>query len=147
MANDKLRDRSKDLSTEVVCFCSELRKRKVDQSTVRQIWKAGTSVFANVNEAHAAQGRNDFAAKLQIALKECRECDGWFEMLYASGYISKSEYKAFHNRCFEISRLLSSSIRTARENEDKERERRKRKGKVQEESKAQNEKLQNSMEE
>lgn len=121
MANDKLRDRSKALSTEVVGFCSELRKRKVDQSTVRQIWKAGTSVFANVNEAHAAQGRNDFAAKLQIALKECRECDGWFEMLYGAGYISQSEYKAFHNRCFEIGRLLSSSIRTARENEEKEK--------------------------
>ena len=121
MVRDKLRDRAKTLSTEVVRFCPELKKRKVDESTVRQIWKAGTSVFANVNESHSAQGRNDFAAKLQIALKECRECDGWFELLYATRYVAQSEYKAFHNLCGEIGRILSASIRTARENEAREK--------------------------
>lgn len=125
VAYDKLRERSKELSAEVVRFCSTLNKRKVDQSTVRQIWKAGTSVFANVNESHSAQGRNDFAAKLQVALKECRECDGWFELLRDTGYVSQEEYKLFHNRCVEIGRILSSSIRTARENEVKEQEERK----------------------
>lgn len=61
---DKLFVQSKDLSANVMLFCRELKKRHVESSIVYQLLRSGTSVFANVSEAHGAQGRNDFAAKL-----------------------------------------------------------------------------------
>ena len=70
-------------------------------------------MISNVNEAHGAQGRKDFAAKLHVALKECRECDGWFKLLIDTNSISLEEYKFFHYRCIEICRLLVKSIDTA----------------------------------
>lgn len=39
----------------------------------RQFLKASTSIGANVNEATAAQSKNDFIAKMSIASKEARE--------------------------------------------------------------------------
>ena len=97
-------------------FCRELKARHVENPIVAQLLRASTSVFANVNEAHYAQGRRDFVSKLSISLKECNECDGWFELLFNTDSISKEEYDSFHNRCVEISRVLSCSIRTAKKN-------------------------------
>ena len=118
MTEDKLANRASVLAKEVVSLSRNLRRRGVENSTVSQLLRAGTSVWANVNEAHAAQGRADFAAKLQIASKECKECDSWLWLLYSSDDISQEEYKLFHNRCIEINRILCHSIRTARKNEE-----------------------------
>ena len=36
---------------------------------------------ANIHEANYAHGRNDFIAKMQIALKECYETEYWLTLL------------------------------------------------------------------
>lgn len=118
MAEDKLMDRAKDLSKHVLLFGRKLKGTGVEGFLINQLQRAGTSVFANVNEAHAAQRRKDFAAKLHVALKECKECDGWFGILHESDSISEEDYLFFHNKCIEICRILSHSIQTAKRNLD-----------------------------
>ena len=59
---DKLFVQSEALSSNIVLFCRELKARNIEGTTLNQLRRAATSVYANVNEAHGAQGRKDFAA-------------------------------------------------------------------------------------
>lgn len=45
-----------------------------------QLERSSTSIEANIHEANYAHGKNDFIAKLQIALKECYETEYWLEL-------------------------------------------------------------------
>ena len=47
----------------------------------RQLLKSGTSIGANIEEAQAAQTKNDFIAKMAIASKEARETKYWLRLL------------------------------------------------------------------
>ena len=67
---------------------------------------------ANIHEANYAHGKNDFIAKLQIALKECSETEYWLELLLESGYYNN---KNTLESCIEIKRILIASINTAKE--------------------------------
>ena len=112
-AKDKLKERSDVLSKEVVLFCRKGKQRGIEGPILNQILRSGTSVRANVNEAHGAHGNKDFSAKLHVALKECKECDGWFKLLLDTETITLDEFKFFHNKCVEICILLRKSIDTA----------------------------------
>ncbi|MBQ7974611.1 MAG: four helix bundle protein [Clostridia bacterium] len=44
---------------------------------------------ANIREANYAHGKNDFVAKLQIALKECYETEYWIELFVKAEIIER----------------------------------------------------------
>ena len=73
-----------------------------------QICKSGTSICANVTEAQRAQSRADFAAKLNIALKEAQETIMWLRLLRDTEYITENAYRSMDADVGEIVRLLSA---------------------------------------
>lgn len=79
-----------------------------------QIGRSGTSIGANIHEAQYAHSKPDFAAKLQIALKEANETGYWLELLWRSGYIDEAQYKRLDAACTSLRVMLVSSIRTAK---------------------------------
>jgi four helix bundle protein len=91
-------------------------KAKHENVISNQIGRAGTSIGANIREAQYAHGRADFIAKLQIALKEANETGYWLELLYRTGYLPESEYKALDSACTSIRVMLISSVNTAKQN-------------------------------
>ena len=74
--------------------------------------RSGTSIGANLAESQYAVSRNDFVAKLYIALKECAETLYWLDLLYETDYINKSQYESIYNDCEELRKMLSSSTKT-----------------------------------
>ena len=78
-----------------------------------QLIRSGTSVGANIREAFYGHGKNDFIAKLQIALKECSESEYWIELLIESGYYDD---ESILENCIELKKILISSINTAKKN-------------------------------
>ncbi|MEN6623665.1 MAG: four helix bundle protein, partial [Smithella sp.] len=54
----------------------------------KQLLRSGTSIGANIQEAQAAQSRNDFISKMSIASKEARETKYWLRLLDLSGYLN-----------------------------------------------------------
>ena len=78
-----------------------------------QLIRSGTSIGANIREAFYGHGKNDFIAKLQIALKECSESEYWIELLIESGYYDD---KTTLETCIELKKILISSINTAKKN-------------------------------
>jgi four helix bundle protein len=80
----------------------------------RQLLKSGTSIGANVEEALAAQSRNDFLSKMSIALKEARETKYWLRLLQESELTDIDVTKELAD-VDEIIRILTSIVKTTSE--------------------------------
>jgi four helix bundle protein len=78
--------------------------------------RSGTSVGAMVREAEHSESKADFIHKLAIAQKEINETLYWLELLYASEYITISEFDSIYNDAVEIIKLITSSIKTTKQN-------------------------------
>jgi four helix bundle protein len=76
--------------------------------------KAGTSVGANTEEAHAAQRKPDFISKNSIALKEARETHYWLRLLIAAKVLSEDRLTGLLDEAEEIKRILGSIVVSAK---------------------------------
>lgn len=81
----------------------------------KQILRSGTSIGANIHEAQSAYTKNDFINKLGIALKESRETDYWIKLLRESDLLSEKQFTSLLNDCIELTKLLTSIIKSAKE--------------------------------
>ena len=116
MADSKLRTESKEFAKSIVFFCRELKSRQAEFALINQLIRCGTSIGANIHEAQYAQSTNDFISKFEIALKECNECEYWLELLYETNSISKDEFDSFQKYCIDLRRMLVSSVKTSKAN-------------------------------
>ena len=114
MAESKLKIMSMEFAVSAIKLCDSL---KGHYSLVNQFERSATSVGANIHEANYAHSKQDFIAKLQIALKECYESEYWLELFLNSGLINEECFKTLNNQCGAIRRMLISSINTAKDNQ------------------------------
>ncbi len=69
-----IRDRAFQFAVRIVKLCKYLEKNSdVSRNVISQLFSAGTSVGANLEEAKAGQSTADFVHKNAVALKEARE--------------------------------------------------------------------------
>ena len=85
-------------------------------SLFKQLLRSGTSIGANVSEAQSAFTKKDFINKLGISLKESRETEYWLRLLKESEVISLKEFNSLFSDCEEISKLLTSIIKSSKSN-------------------------------
>ena len=70
---------------EIVRLYIELaRLQRVPPHLAREVLKSGTSIGANLEEAHGAPTRADKANKFSVALKEARQTLYWLRLLLAT---------------------------------------------------------------
>lgn len=106
-------EKSKQFALNIIKVCNKVKSEKRESVLTNQLMKSGTSIGANIREAFYAHGKNDFIAKLQIALKECSESEYWIELLIESGYYQD---KTVLDDCVELKKILISSLNTAKKN-------------------------------
>ncbi len=85
----------------------------------KQALRSGTSIGASITEGFSAQSNADFVSKLSIALKESDETLYWLRKLRAGSFISEKEYNSMEADNKEISKLLTSIIKTKKRNMEK----------------------------
>ena len=78
--------------------------------------RSGTSIGANANEAVYGISTAGFIAKLQISLKETAGTEYWLRLLILTEYIEESHGESMLNDCLEIKKILTASLKTAKEN-------------------------------
>ena len=105
--------KSKQFALDIIKVCNKVKNEKRESVLTNQLIRSGTSVGANIREAFYGHGKNDFIAKLQIALKECSESEYWLELLIESGYYDN---KTILDECVEVKKILISSINSAKKN-------------------------------
>lgn len=107
--------KSKQFALDIIKVCNSVKREKKESILTNQLIRSGTSIGANIREAFYGHGRNDFIAKLQIALKECSESEYWLELLIESGYY---EDRTILTKCTEVKKILIASINTAKKNQN-----------------------------
>ncbi len=81
----------------------------------KQILRSGTSIGANIEEGGHAQSKIDFIHKLSIAQKESAETNYWIRLLRDSNFLTTNQAESVLADCEEIQKMLTSSIKTAKE--------------------------------
>jgi len=116
MKESVLRDKSYQFALRIIKLYKYIVAEKKEYVLSKQILRAGTSIGANVEEANQAQSKADFVHKLSIAQKEAFETDYWLRLLRDSEYLTAAQADSLLNDCREVQKLLTTSIKTAKEN-------------------------------
>ena len=104
-------ERTFEFAVRVIQLCVKLDERPgVGRVLMSQIWRAGTSVPANVEEAQAAQSKADFVSKMSIALKEARETHLRLRLLAPAEVIPTEKLKPPIQEADEIKRVIGAII-------------------------------------
>jgi len=115
---DTTKDKSKIFAIRIVRLYKYLCDSKREYILSKQLLRSGTSIGANVKEAIRGQSKADFAAKMNIALKEASETEYWLDLLYETEYINETEYNSIICDCVELIKLLTSIVKTSKKNKE-----------------------------
>ena len=119
MKNDNVvKEKSFEFSVKIVNLYKHLTATKQEYVLSKQLLRSGTSIGANICEAEQAQSPSDFISKLSISLKEACESDYWLRLLHRTDYLSDSEYTSIITDCRELTRLLTSIIKSLKNKQD-----------------------------
>ena len=113
--------KSFQFAVRIVKLCRYLQSAKKERIISKQLLRSGTSIGANVIEAEQAQSKADFICKLSISLKEAAESKYWIRLLYATGDLSDKEYHSILSDCHELEKILTSIIKTTKNNNEKKK--------------------------
>lgn len=100
-----------NFSKEIVSLYIQLKNEKIYE-LASQLFRSGTSIGANVEEAQAAQSKKDFIAKMSISAKEARETRYWLKLIDET-HITKIDVKSFLVEINEIINILTKIIKSS----------------------------------
>ena len=109
-----IESKSFSFAVRIVKLCRHLQSDNNEFVLSKQLLRSGTSIGANVAESQQAQSRADFISKLSIALKEAVETNYWLRLLYATDYLSSTEYSSVITDCKELEKLLTAILKTTK---------------------------------
>ena len=79
----------------------------------KQLLRCGTSIGANIAEAQRGQSKADFAAKMNIALKEANESEYWIKLLFHTGYLNETQFNSLNHDIQELIAILTAVCHSA----------------------------------
>ena len=93
-----------------------LSETKKEYVISKQLLRCGTSIGANIREAHNAESKNDFIHKMGIAQKETGEVIYWLELLNATEYFTEKEFQSVVSDANELMKIIRSIILSTKQN-------------------------------
>ena len=79
-------EKSFEFAVRIVNLYKYLVREHKEYTLSKQLLRCGTSIGANIAEAQRGQSKADFAAKMNIALKEANETQYWLKLLYRTDF-------------------------------------------------------------
>ena len=116
MNENTVKFKSFKLALEVIKNYKEITLNHREFVLSKQFLRSGTAVGALIREAENAESKKDFIHKLSISLKEANETDYWIELIYQSKYFTIENYLNLKSSNSEIIRMLTSIIKTTKNN-------------------------------
>lgn len=113
---EKASAKVEDLAYDFACRITRLYQYLTEDSEYKefiiskQIFRSGTSIGANMNEAKHPQSDADFLSKANIALKEARETEFWLNLLHDNGYINNDQFTSLNTDLSRILRILVTIV-------------------------------------
>ena len=113
MGQNAVADKSFEFSVRIVNLYKYMLREHREYVLSKQLLRCGTSIGANVAEAQRGQSRADFAAKMNIALKEANETEYWIRLLRRTEYLTEEQYASLNADIRELIGLLTAICNTA----------------------------------
>jgi len=114
MKENLLLSKSYKFALRIVKLSQYLIGEKKEFILSKQVLRSGTSVGANIEEAHQGESKADFIHKLAIANKEAFETHYWLRLLRDSDLLETKIANSLLADCDELQKILISSIKTAK---------------------------------
>ncbi len=112
MKETNLNKRTYIFALKIIKFVENLPKDSSSQIMGRQLLRSGTSVPANIIEAHSASSKRDFINFYNHSLKSANESKLWIALLRDANKIERKEAETLIQETSEIAKMIASSILT-----------------------------------
>src|SRR5439155_10100928 len=106
--------RTFEFGLQVLKLSNQIPDTQSGRTICRQLLRSGTSIGANVEEAEAAYTKEDFAYKMNIALKEARETHYWLRLIKQSNLAHPENYDSIIGESEELKKILGAIVSKAR---------------------------------
>ncbi len=114
MTPQELSDRLWRFAARVSKVVDALPDTRTGRHVAGQLIRCGTAAPPNYDEGRVAESRPDFAHKINIALKEMVETEGWLKFIVIAGLLSPKRLLGMQDECSQLSRILNSSVATSK---------------------------------
>ncbi|MDP8220581.1 MAG: four helix bundle protein [Candidatus Stygibacter frigidus] len=108
---NEVRERGFEFAVRIVKLYKYLCSEKREFVLSKQILRSGTAIGAMVREAECCESRADFINKMGIALKAANETEYWFELLFATDYLTEEQFNSLFEDAEVLIRLLVTIIK------------------------------------
>jgi four helix bundle protein len=109
MTPPELKARSQEFALRILKLTAALPKTIEGRAIANQLVRSGISVAANYRAACRARSRNEFAAKLGVALEEADETQLWLELVIAGKLLPMKRVQPLLDEANELVAILVAS--------------------------------------
>jgi four helix bundle protein len=114
-----LEERTAFFGENIIKFCKNINLSPINDSLIKQLVRAGTSVGANYCEADCAESRKDFEHKIGICKKESKEARHWLRMIAIAVPELKEESHILLKEANELNLIFTTIVKNSRLNDKK----------------------------
>jgi four helix bundle protein len=114
VSSHDLEERLLEYGVRIIKVVESLPKNLAGRRIGDQLLRSGTAVGAHYEEARGAESRDDFAHKLQMALKELRESNYWLRLLAKAGTVSPDRLADLLDESKQLRAILSKAVATTK---------------------------------
>lgn len=113
MAGNLVQEKSYRFAIDVINFVRTFPNSQEHKILGNQLFRSGTSVGANVEEAIAGLSKKDFTNKMSIALKEARESHYWLRLIRDARLRNQEGLNQLIKESEELIKILTSIVKTS----------------------------------
>src|ERR1700686_557347 len=110
----ELSDRLWHFAARVAKVVDALPDTRTGRHVAAQVIRCGTAAPPNYDEGRVAESRPDFAHKVNIALKEMVETEGWLKFIVIASLLSVKRLGWVQDECSQLCKILNSSVATSK---------------------------------
>lgn len=115
---DDIESRLIDFAVRIVKLSDSMPNKRSSNHIAGQLLRSGTSPAAHYAEARGAESTKDFLHKLKICSKELNESRVWLQIIIKSQLVKAERISHLYQECDELCRIINTSIKTSRENQN-----------------------------
>jgi four helix bundle protein len=105
-----LEARTLRFAKEVIEFTKILPRTIANVEIMKQLIRASGSVGANYIEASEALSKKDFAVRVKICRKECKESRYWLRLTEVKGEDAENRQQSLINEATELMKIFGSIV-------------------------------------
>ena len=111
----KLQERTRKFAAAVIRFCGKLPATDAARQIGQQLIDSASSTDSNYRAACRGRSRDEFIAKIGIAIEEADESKGWLQLLVEADIVSAMDAADLTQEADELTAIFVRSRKTAEE--------------------------------